>query len=216
MNNPDDPNSKAPFSKDKTTEELKAVLSLAPEILSATVLAKWQTFSDSTWSDLSSELRRQTKALRSNDLSRAEDMLFAQAHTLDGLFATLAARAAAAPSVTILEVYLRLALKAQNQSRATLQTLGELKAPKQVAFVKQANIGNQVQVNNGTDANRPPVCTRTRKSKRNTPNKLLEVDHEQRLDTRAQSAASPINTTVETVGAKHRPTHRRGQERDRS
>ncbi len=44
---------------------------------------------------------------------------------------------------------MRLALKAQNQTRTTLQTLAELKAPKQIAFVRQANIGNQVQVNNG-------------------------------------------------------------------
>lgn len=45
-----------------------------------------------------------------------------------------------------MDKFFRLALKAQNQIRATLQTLAELKAPKQVAFVKQANIGNQVQV----------------------------------------------------------------------
>lgn len=32
----------------------------------------------------------------------------------------------------------------KNQSRATLQTLAELKTPKQIAFVKQANIDNQV------------------------------------------------------------------------
>ena len=52
------------------------------------------------------------------------------------------------------ETYLRLALKAQNQSRMTLETLATLKNPP-VVFAKQANInqgnGNQ-QVNNGTPA----------------------------------------------------------------
>lgn len=59
-----------------------------------------------------------------------------------------------------------------------MQTLGELKTPKQVAFVKQANIGNQVQVNNGIQ--KKPV--RTRKTKK-AQNELLEVEHGERLDT---------------------------------
>jgi hypothetical protein len=44
---------------------------------------------------------------------------------------------------------MQLALKAQNQSRATLQALVQLKQPSQITFVKQANIaqGHQ-QVNN--------------------------------------------------------------------
>ncbi|WP_224790004.1 hypothetical protein [Pseudomonas fluorescens] len=57
-----------------------------------------------------------------------------------------------------------------------MQTLAELKAPKQVAFVKQANIGNQVQVNNGTQA-KP---SRTRKTKK-LQNELLAVGHDERL-----------------------------------
>ncbi|MOA18971.1 hypothetical protein D3C78_1393190 [compost metagenome] len=103
-----------------------------------------------------------TAAIHGGDMSRAESMLVAQAHTLDLLFAKLASRALSADYPDDLESYLRLALKAQNQSRATWQTLAELKAPKQIAFVQQANIGNQVQVNN--DAQKQPA--RTRKSRK--------------------------------------------------
>ncbi|MBK5537368.1 hypothetical protein JFV28_09150 [Pseudomonas sp. TH05] len=98
---------------------------------------------------------------------------------------------------------MRLALKAQSQSRATLQTLAELKAPKQIAFVKQANIGNQVQVNNGTQA----CLTRTRKTKK-VQNELLEVEHGERLDTRATSTAGGADPAMAPMGAKHRAAKR--------
>lgn len=47
------------------------------------------------------------------------------------------------------QTVMKLALKAQNQSRATLHTLMQRHQPKQTAFIKQANIahGHQ-QVNN--------------------------------------------------------------------
>ena len=100
---------------------------------------------------------------------------------------------------------MRLALKAQNQARATLQTLGELKTPKQIAFVKQANIGNQVQVNNGIQ-DKP---ARTRKTIK-VQNELLEVGHGERLDTRATGAAGGADPAMATMGAKQRTTQRRG------
>jgi len=53
--------------------------------------------------------------------------------------------------LSAMETYLRLALKAQAQSRATLETLAAIKNPP-VVFARQANInhGGQQQVNNGT------------------------------------------------------------------
>ena len=49
------------------------------------------------------------------------------------------------------EIYLRLALKAQAQCRTTVETLVEMKNPRPVAFVSQANISNgPQQVNNAT------------------------------------------------------------------
>lgn len=57
--------------------------------------------------------------------------------------------------------FMNLALKAQAQSRATIQALIELKYPKQATFEKQANIsnGNQqvnnIQTNNETSTRAP-------------------------------------------------------------
>ncbi len=183
---------------DESASQAMARTVTSPECLSASVLTICQNIDQSQITEMVSELKRQTAAIHCDDLSRAESMLIAQAHTLDGLFARLANNALTCGDVGKLERYMRLALKAQNQARATLQTLGELKAPKQVAFVKQANIGNQVQVNNDGS----PVRTRAKK-KPKAQNELLEVEHGQRLDTRATGAAGGVDPAMAAVGAKH-------------
>jgi len=175
----------------------------SPECLSASVLTICQNIQHTQINEMIAELKQQTAAVQSNDLSRAEGMLIAQAHTLDGLFARLTSNALTSTDMDKLERYMKLALKAQNQARATLQTLGELKAPKQVAFVKQANIGNQVQVNNDGS----PVRTRAKK-KPKAPNELLEVEHGERLDARTAGAAGGADTPMATLETQHRTDQR--------
>lgn len=170
-----------------------------PECLSASVLTICQKVDHSHLMGMVAELKKQTTAVHANDLSRAESMLTAQDHTLDGLFSKLASDALNCPDMDRLERYMKLALKAQNQARATLQTLGELKAPKQVAFVQQANIGNQVQVNNGN----PNARSRAKKN-RNPQNELLEVTHGERLDSRTTSTTGGADPTVAAMEQKHR------------
>lgn len=175
----------------------------SPECLSASVLKICQNIDRTEINGLIAELKQQTAAIHDDDLSRAESMLMAQAHTLDGLFARLTSNALISADMDRLERYMKLALKAQNQARATLQTLGELKAPKQIAFVKQANIGNQVQVNN----EHSPMRSRARKNK-NPPNELLEVQHGERLDARATGSASGVDSAMATLEQQHRPDQR--------
>ena len=184
----------------ESNSQALARVATTPEILSASVLTICQNIDHSHINDMISEISKQSAAIHNGDLTRTESMLIAQAHTLDGLFAKLASKALSDDRIDMMERYMRLALKAQNQARATLQTLVELKTPKQFAFVKQANIGNQIQVNNGT-AEKP---ARTRKTKK-AQNELLEADHGQRLDTRAPGAACRTDSPMATVGAKHRP-----------
>lgn len=185
--------------QEATTGQSLARTATSPEFLSASVLTTCHNIDHSQITEMIGELKQQTAAVHADDLSRAEGMLISQAHTLDGLFAKLASKALAAGHLDAMDRYMRLALKAQNQARATLQTLGELKAPKQIAFVKQANIGNQVQVNNGA-ASQP---ARTRKNKK-AQNELLEVEHGERLDTRAQGSAGGADPAMATLETKHR------------
>ena len=97
-------------------------------------------------------LSDQAKDVHGCDLKRGESILIVQAHTLDAIFNELAQRAALnmGKYLGACETYLRLALKAQSQCRATLETLAAIKNPTPVAFVKQANIAaGPQQVNNG-------------------------------------------------------------------
>lgn len=137
------------------------------------------------------------------DLKRAEAMLFCQANALQTIFMNLARRATKQQYIKQWDAYLRMALKAQNQCRMTLETLGNLKNPP-VVIAKQANINNggQQQVNNGAPPPTEPPRARARTSKTKTEqNELLEATHGQELDTGATSQASGGHQALEAVGA---------------
>lgn len=149
------------------------------------------------------ELRGQAGQVHGGDLKRAESMLVAQAHTLDAIFNELARRAAMnlGEYMNASERYLRLALKAQGQCRATLEALAAIKNPP-VIFAKQANIANgPQQVNNATSA---PACEKTVIEQ----NELLERQDEQRLDSGKASTPSGADSQLEAVGAIQRPHNR--------
>ncbi|MBL8226389.1 MAG: hypothetical protein JNM50_13780 [Chromatiales bacterium] len=94
------------------------------------------------------------------------------------------------------DTYLRLALKAQSQCRTTLEALVALKRPP-VVIAQQTNVttGPQ-QVNNG-------VVGQPGENKKQ-PNELLEVNHGERLDTRAAGTAGGSDTGLAAVGGLHR------------
>ena len=153
---------------------------------------------------LVTELSNQVRAVNSGDLHRAEGMLIAQAHTLDELFNNLARRShrniiGGFPQAA--ETYMRLALRAQNQCRATLETLAAVKNPP--VFAKQANINNggQQQINNGVPA---PASGKPIPEIK----KLESIDGEW-MDTRAQSAAVGAHPLLAAVGKDNRPQDRR-------
>lgn len=156
--------------------------------------------------DLGLELEDQCKRVSGGDLKRAEHLLATQAQTLDAIFHKLARRAAHTESLNQFDTDLRLALKAQSQCRATLESLAVIKNPPQVAFVRQANIAHgPQQVNNGVAAEAPRAGI-----SENQPNKILEQQHGERLDFGAAGAASGIDSTLEAVGTGHRPQDKRG------
>ena len=138
------------------------------------------------------ELTDQVATVKSGDLARLEAMLVAQAHTLDALFNRLARQAI--PNIGnysgTVAVYLKLALKAQAQARATAETLNEMKHPRSVAFVAQANVGQNVQVNNGAVA---------RGETENEQTEVLGASDGERMDTGTASASSRGDPALATV-----------------
>lgn len=123
--------------------------------------------------------------VRSGDLSLLENMLTAQVFTLNALFNKLAQRSGLnmGEHLGAADTYMRLALKAQSQCRSTIEAINEIKNPSSATFVRQANIGNAVQVNNGKP-NLTSTHAGARTGKKQTePNKLLAADQPATLPT---------------------------------
>ncbi len=72
-----------------------------------------------------------TRKVKKGDMSGPEAMLVSQAAALNSIFTELARRAGVnmGEYMGAMESYLRLALKAQAQCRATIETLAEMKNP---------------------------------------------------------------------------------------
>lgn len=162
-------------------------------------------------------LRSTIKEVNRGDLSAAETVLVGQAAALNAMFAELARRAGLnmGEHLGAAETYMRLALKAQSQCRATLETLAAIKSPP-VVFARQANINNggQQQVNNGAQAEAPRAPAHfshaSAHAAKPEPEQtgLLGVNDGQGLDTRAPGTASRTDPHLATVGAIDRPAHR--------
>lgn len=155
---------------------------------------------------LSHRLQAQIEDASENEsLEFGQQKLAAQAITLDSIFHYYARLAKQQESVDVLDKVLKLALKAQAQSRCTWETISKIKNPPNATFVKQQNVahGHQ-QVNNGAH---PKNTSRTAETE-NVPNELLEEQHGERMDFGAQEEASRDDQGLETVGAVHGPKDR--------
>lgn len=177
--------------------KLQARLTLNPSYNAAAALMPYASiFGEQDINELTMELMDiSERELKDKNLNYSEEMLLSQAHALQAIFTNLSRRALNVEHIENFERYLRLALKAQSQCTRTIEVLGAIKNPASVAFVRQANIGQAVQVNNGTPT---PPSPRAREDL-NSSNELLEVKNGQRLDTRTTSTTSSFDTHVETV-----------------
>lgn len=143
------------------------------------------------------------KAVHGGNLKGAETMLTAQAVALNAIFGELARRSAMNMGgyIGAAETYLRLALKAQGQCRATLETLAAIKNPPTV-FARQANINNggQLQVNNGMAPaiSERPVPAVKLESRQTGP---LGASDGQWMDTRAAGTAGSADPHLAPMGA---------------
>ena len=170
---------------------------LHPTVQAAVTLKEYnKSFGDLDLIGLIATLTEQTKASNDDDLTRAEAMLTTQAHTLDAIFNNLATRAIKAEYMKNLDTYLKLALRAQSQCRATWEALGAIKNPPVMGYVRQANIAHgPQQVNNGVHEDEP----RTR-GNQNQQNELLEQKDGERLDIGATSKTSKADPAMATLG----------------
>jgi len=140
-----------PKAAEAEKADASAKLFLSPSAQATAVAAEYLKgpFGEQDFRALFDGLSASVKDVWEGDTKRIEAMLFAQATALQTIFTSLARRAHSQEYVKHLETFLRLALKAQSQSRATLETLATIKAGPAI-FARQANIAHgPQQVNNG-------------------------------------------------------------------
>jgi len=126
----------------QTEAEVRAAATIGPAVQAAYTVSKIGTGGD--LSALVDALQTQSKRAISGDTGRMEEILITQAHTLDLIFNNLTRRAVANMQegyVPVAETYLRLALKAQSQARASIERLAQIKNPP-VVYARQANFAN--------------------------------------------------------------------------
>lgn len=175
--------------KDQTKVEALAELKSKSDFLSTAVRESFDIGlgDDFNFQATMQVLEKTIQQIQSGDLSKIEEMYISQAVALEVMFSSLARRAKAQEKLLQYEAHMRLALKAQNQSRATLQALVQLKQPSNTTFVKQANIaqGHQ-QVNNLPEKNITPQ------------NELLRSKNA-KLVSGGKAASERVNTTLEAL-----------------
>ena len=174
-------------------------------VLSAVTLKRYTGAGDTLeMSDLVDEMRKAGDEVVDGSMGRVERMLTNQAMTLDAIFNNMAQRSYSQETFKGIEVLMRLALKAQAQARSTAEALALLKNP--MPYIRQANIANGPQQVNNAYAGTPlhSGIQSSAKNIQSEQNKLLEADHGNYLDTRAQGATSRVNQTVAAVGQVHR------------
>lgn len=96
------------------------------------------------------------------------------------------------------ERYMKLALRAQAQCAKTIQTMGELKNPRHIAFVRQANIAHNQQVNNHELS-----CVENDQFQQS---KLIDGDKDGlRMDARTAQPPGGSDQKMEAMGEINRP-----------
>jgi len=174
--------------KEKSREQQVAEISLNPITLNTNTA---RVFSSGIFGELAiteslEVVRKMTDVVvQGSNLNELEELLTTQAVALNGIFNYLALRAHTniGHYPETVEKYMKLALKAQSQCRSTIEAINEIKNPSSATFVRQANIGNAVQVNNGKP-NLTSTHAGARTGKKQTePNKLLAADQPATLST---------------------------------
>jgi hypothetical protein len=183
------PETKVQEARGGTTRE-GAILT-NPNIQAARVLCVMEPHAKENAREYMDTLAEHNKAVLGGNMKRVESMLFCQAMALQEIFAGFTERAMKQNHAPNLEMFMKMALRAQSQCRATLETLANVKNPP-VVIARQANIAaGPQQVNNDLAPAR---------GNQNAPNELSGENHELLSDARTSGKACRVNQTLATVG----------------
>ena len=149
------------------------------------------------------EFQHHEKTVNNGDLTKVEAMLVSQATALQTLFSRLAERAIEHNNIASFDVNMKMALRAQSQCRATLETLAGIKNPP-IIYANQTNIAQGYQqVNNGIP--NPSDRSSSYEEKIITSNELFMEPHNGKwLDTGTKSKTGNADNAVATLDTLHR------------
>jgi hypothetical protein len=152
------------------------------------------TFGECSLTETVKVLCDKAVAVHRGNLKDAETMLVSQATALNAIFTRFALRASMnmGEYLDATDRYMRLALRAQSQCRATLETLALIKNPPAV-FARQANIAQGPQQVNNT------VSVAHAGNTESVQNKVLEPNG-QRLDDRTTQTSGSSDLALAPVG----------------
>ena len=198
-----------PVQPGKTRDEMMAQTVISPLFTASGTV---RLYSQGTAGELDvtatiNTLAEMSSKVHAGDMQGVETMLTAQAIALNTMFSELARRAAInmGEHLGATETYMRMALKAQTQCRATLETLAEVKNPRVTTFVRQQNNAEQQVVNNGIlDTG---TSARTGKNV-NQKNELLTESTHAYLDAGTTATAGRGHSQMETVGEINRTSNK--------
>ena len=195
-----------PIDSELKEQLARAKMAIRPEVRAAFVISEFGGHQDVA--ALAVQLEIGMNDVSKNGLRQCEEMLYCQAHALQTIFETMARQVPTQESFSNPESFMRMALKAQNQCRMTLEALAQIKNPP-VVFARQANIaqGHQ-QVNNGMMPAGEPRAGAGETEK--PQNKLLEEKPHERLDFGTPGAAVGSDPEMATLGTFDRAKVRRG------
>jgi len=176
----------------KLKKNAVAAIAIQPSVNSAALIQDFsRDFGEVDLNAVIGELDRSVNLLNSGDCSQVEAMLLSQAFALQSIFTGVAHRASTQKHLQHWESMMRVALKAQSQCRATLESLAMLKNPSPRVIAQQANFttGPQQVVNGLISTGNQPA-----------PSKLLEPQDDQWMDPRAPSTTGGSHPVLEAVG----------------
>lgn len=107
------------ISNDMSSSQLRAILAVRTPMLASITLKAYALFGDGLGiTELSHEMEKAGNEVVSGDMGQIERMLVNQSMTLNAIFNQLALKAEKTSFLKSMEVYMRLALKAQAQARS--------------------------------------------------------------------------------------------------
>jgi hypothetical protein len=142
----------------------------------------------------------ETERVKGGDLAGLEATLTAQVVALNAMFTQLANQTSTMTLVDHIDRFTRLALKAQGQCRATIETLAMMKNPPTV-FARQANIAHgPQQVNNAASPTTSAALGPSRAGNQETAQIELLEAHGERLDVGTTRTTGERDHAMATVG----------------